>query len=68
MIEKTRAALDPPGRLKAFVEFGRYVHDQAYLLEVHSVDSFWAARKTIRWDPRESGRASTLLFRLAPRP
>ncbi len=68
LIEKTRAALDPAERLKAFMEFGRYVHDQAYLLEVHSVDSFWAARKIIRWDPRESGRAGTLLFRLSPRP
>jgi ABC-type transport system substrate-binding protein len=64
LIEKTRATLEPNERLKALVEFGRYVHEQAYILETHSVDSFWAARKSINWVPRESGRGSTLLFRL----
>jgi peptide/nickel transport system substrate-binding protein len=67
LIEKQRQVLDPEARTKAQRDVGRYIHDQAYLLEVHSQDEYWAARKSIDWKPQQSGGTYQMLFMLTPR-
>jgi hypothetical protein len=46
-------------------DVGQYLHDQAYLLEVHSQDEYWAARKNIQWKPIASGGTYQMLFMLS---
>ncbi len=67
LIEQERNTLDPTQRLKAIEELGRYIHDQGYILEVHSQDEFWAKRKNLEWTPLASGGTYMLLYRLAAR-
>jgi peptide/nickel transport system substrate-binding protein len=67
LMEKQRQILDPEARLKALRDVGRHIHEQAYLLEVHSQDEYWAARKSLNWKPLQSGGTYQLLFGLAQR-
>jgi peptide/nickel transport system substrate-binding protein len=66
LIEKERQTLDPSARVKALQDVGRYIHDQAYLLEVHSQDEYWAYQKNINWKPIETGGTYQMLFMLTP--
>lgn len=67
LIEKERGVLDATQRTQALRDVGHYIHDQAYLLEVHSQDEYWAARKSIQWKPLQTGGTYQMLFMLTPR-
>jgi len=67
LFEKTRSTMDPAERLKVLQDFGRYVHDKAYVLETHTQDEFWAKRKNVNWQVYPYGDRYAMLFRLSPR-
>jgi peptide/nickel transport system substrate-binding protein len=66
LVDKGSQTIDPAEREAALQELTRYVHEQAYNLEIHSQSEFWAKRAEIDWEPWPvSSFSDVLLYRPA---